>query len=223
MQLYTWITVRTLLSRVDVLLEHTSVGTLVRIGGMITQVIFGHSLRIRMKPSEDVSHIGEASSTTTAKSSGSSVKCKATAADDEKGDNLVGKINSLVAVNQDNISMVAFWLYFSSSDVAVMIACLPLPGWVAKRIQSIQETAMKNTDARMQTATGMLGVFRMIKLFGWEQKIEDWIWLALIRLDEELNLKWNKSRELATLATHILDHVIPLFQMVATMWCTHWS
>ncbi|VDB89909.1 unnamed protein product [Peniophora sp. CBMAI 1063] len=246
MQLYTWITT----------------ATLVRIEGMITQLIFEHSLRIRMKaevsgstpaPSaaptpdtaslagdadtvvgEDVSHIGEASSTTVAESSGSSDKeSKAAAADEEKGDNLVGKINNLVAVDLDNIvdgrdlallfvftpvSIAAsvYFLYLvlgwsAFVGVAVMIACLPLPGWVAKLIQSIQETAMKKTDARVQTVTEMLGVLRMIKLFGWEQKIADR--LALKR-DEEL--KWIKSRELATLATDILNHVIPLFQMVAT-------
>ena len=44
--------------------------------------------------------------------------------------------------------------------VAVMLACLPLPGWVAKLIQSIQETAMKKTDARVQTVTeSMLSLF----------------------------------------------------------------
>ena len=46
----------------------------------------------------------------------------------------------------------------------------------------------------------MLGVLRMIKLFGWEQKIADRL---AVKRDEEL--KWIKSRELATLATDILN------------------
>ncbi|KZV64704.1 hypothetical protein PENSPDRAFT_656364 [Peniophora sp. CONT] len=246
-QLYIWITT----------------ATLVRIEGIITQLIFEHALRIRMKaevsgstpaPSiaptpdtaslagdadtvvgEDVSHAGEASSTTAVtEASVPGVKdLKAAETDKDKGGNLVGKINNLVAVDLDNIvdgrdvvllfvftpvsiAISVYFLYLvlgwsAFVGVVVMIACLPLPGWVAKLIQSIQETAMKKTDARVQTVTEMLGVLRMIKLFGWEQKIADRL---AVKRDEEL--KWIKSRELATLATDILNHVIPLFQMVAT-------
>ncbi|KZV64708.1 P-loop containing nucleoside triphosphate hydrolase protein [Peniophora sp. CONT] len=244
MQLYTWITT----------------ASLVRVEGMITQLIFEHALRIRMKaeipastpaPSaaptpdtasladetdtvvgEDASHAGDASSTT-AVTEGSAKTLKAAETDKDKGGNLVGKINNLVAVDLENIvdgrdlallfiftpASIAASVYFlylvlgwsAFVGVAVMIACLPLPGWVAKLIQDIQETAMKKTDARVQTVTETLDVLRMIKLFGWEQKIADRL---AVKRDEEL--KWIKSRELATLTTDVLNHTIPFLQMVAT-------
>jgi hypothetical protein len=37
--------------------------------------------------------------------------------------------------------------------LAVMIACLPIPGYVAKWIQDVQVAQMKKTDARVQAVS----------------------------------------------------------------------
>lgn len=57
--------------------------------------------------------------------------------------------------------------------MVVIIVCLPLPGYLAKLLHGAQQTLMRRTDARVQTVTDMMGVVRMIKLFGWEGKIAE--------------------------------------------------
>ena len=45
------------------------------------------------------------------------------------------------------------YLHFTHSamvGLAVMVACLPLPGYVAKLSQDVQVARMKKTDARVQ-------------------------------------------------------------------------
>ena len=77
-----------------------------------------------------------------------------------------------------------------------MIACLPIPGYLARKQQEVQTTLMKKTDARVQAATEMMGVIRMIKMFGWERRIAERIaykraeelhWLRRSGLVELLN------------------------------------
>ncbi|KAF8194617.1 hypothetical protein BJ912DRAFT_1087135 [Pholiota molesta] len=48
---------------------------------------------------------------------------------------------------------------------------LPIPGYIAKRTQDVQQMRMKMADARIQDVTEAVNVLRMIKLFGWEGKI----------------------------------------------------
>jgi hypothetical protein len=37
--------------------------------------------------------------------------------------------------------------------MAVMALCFPIPGYIASKIQNLQQQAMKKTDARVQTVT----------------------------------------------------------------------
>ena len=55
--------------------------------------------------------------------------------------------------------------------VACTVACLPIPGLLAKRMQRIYGVLAAKADARVQTVTEVLNVIRMIKLFGWEPRI----------------------------------------------------
>ena len=75
------------------------------------------------------------------------------------------------------LSMSAYLelIAFDSTFVglAVMIACLPIPGYLARKQQEVQRTLMKKTDARVQAATEMMGVIRMIKMFGWERRMSE--------------------------------------------------
>ena len=92
--------------------------------------------------------------------------------------------------------MQCYWINESSAIVglAVMIVCLPLPGYVMKFIQRVQVTRMKKTDARVQAATEMMGVLRMIKMFGWEGKIAER--LSAKRAEE---LRWLRFSEMIDL------------------------
>ena len=86
-----------------------------------------------------------------------------------------------------------------------MILLFPLPGYVARLIQDVQVNRLKKTDARVQTVSESLyppsphlyarlkcwfqamNVLRMLKLFGWERKMNDRI---AEKRDEELLYIW---------------------------------
>ncbi|KZV76920.1 multidrug resistance-associated ABC transporter [Peniophora sp. CONT] len=249
----------------------TTTGSLVRAQAIITQLVFEHSLRIRMKaetaastpsPSTAVTpdtasladtavgtegteggHSTEGTEQTLLPSSASVTsstsgkgKGKAKDEDDDKKDkdgNLVGKINNLVATDLENIvegrdflllvlysplqcAICVYFLYLllgwsSFVGMGIMVVCFPLPGWIASKMQAIQKTAMKKTDARVQNVTEMMSVLRMVKLFGWETKMAD---MLAKKRDEEL--EWIMSKELVGLANNVVNYFIPILQMIGT-------
>ncbi|KAH7883936.1 hypothetical protein F5I97DRAFT_2075294 [Phlebopus sp. FC_14] len=154
-------------------------------------------------------------------------------------DNLVGKINNLVTTDLGNITdgrdflfkqalilplvpyvplQVGLCVWFLYSilgwsafvGLAVMIVLFPLPGLVAKKIQTVQMEKMRKTDARVQTVTETMNVLRMIKLFGWEQKME-----ARISEKREAELEWTWKFKLLDLVNNNLNFIIPLLTMLA--------
>ncbi|KZV64707.1 P-loop containing nucleoside triphosphate hydrolase protein [Peniophora sp. CONT] len=151
----------------------------------------------------------------------------------EERDNSVGKINNLVTTDLQSIVIgrdfimtivylpvtVAVSLYFlyrilgwsTFVGMAIMIACLPVPGYLVKKLQDVQRILMEKTDARVQSATEMMGVLRMIKMFGWEGKIAER--LSAKRTEE---LHWLRSSVLIDLASDGVTLFMPVFQMVAT-------
>ncbi|KZT06271.1 P-loop containing nucleoside triphosphate hydrolase protein [Laetiporus sulphureus 93-53] len=154
-------------------------------------------------------------------------------ADGTKGGNLVGKINNLVTTDLDNIIhgrdflfivveipiqlCLCVWFLYSIlgwsafTGMAVMVLMFPLPGYVAKIIQSIQQEKMKKTDARVQDVTETMNVIRMVKLFGWEPRVVEKI---LDKREEELSYQW--KYRLYGMINAILNHVIPFITMIVT-------
>lgn len=51
----------------------------------------------------------------------------------------------------------------------------------------------------------------MVKLFGWEHKVDD---LLAEKRDEEL--RWVRVREIAQLTINLVNYTIPLAQMIST-------
>ena len=80
-----------------------------------------------------------------------------------------------------------------------MIICLPVPGFLTRLLQNIQKSLMRKTDARVETATEMMSVIRMIKMFGWENKIAERL---EIRRTEELH--WLRYSELVYLGNNLV-------------------
>ena len=78
--------------------------------------------------------------------------------------------------------------------VACTVACLPIPGLLAKRMQRIYGVLAIKADARVQIVTEVLNVIRMIKMFGWEQRMAGRI--ADKRAEE---LYWLRQSELVGL------------------------
>jgi ABC-type multidrug transport system fused ATPase/permease subunit len=250
----------------------------VLVEGIITQLIFDHALRVRMKAevadgpatpgasvatTPDTASIAETSNTAdesgdetlgASQATGSSAtaatvaggpavagKVAASTAEPEKSyadgsskaDNLVGKINNLVTTDLGNLvdgrdflfivlyaplefGLAVYFLYAflgwsAFVGLAVMLILFPIPGYLAKKIQDVQVQRMKKTDARVQTVTETMSVLRMIKLFGWEKKInvqlED-------KREEELKLVW--KRKILDMINNNINYVLPLTHMVAT-------
>ncbi|KAF9229723.1 P-loop containing nucleoside triphosphate hydrolase protein [Gyrodon lividus] len=147
-------------------------------------------------------------------------------------DNLVGKINNLVTTDLGNITdgrdfllvfpyiplQVGLCIWFlyrilgwsAFVGLAVMICCFPLPGVVAKKIQSAQMGKMEKTDARVQTVTETMNVLRMVKLFGWEKKMGE-------RISEkrEVELRWTWKLKLLELVNSNINNIIPVLTMMA--------
>ena len=107
-----------------------------------------------------------------------------------------------------------------------MLLSFIIPGLTAKRLSVIQKEVMSRTDARVQKVTegtcnalttstranpsAVLQVTRMVKLFGWEHKVNDMI---AIKRDEEL--RWVRMREVAQLIINLVNYTIPLAQMIS--------
>ncbi|KAI0052966.1 hypothetical protein FA95DRAFT_1579668 [Auriscalpium vulgare] len=255
-------------------------GVLVRVEAIITQLVFEHALRIRMKaetPSRGTStantpdNWSEASSselesetiyepghsvedasnesgddtlrasTPSVRSSTAKGKGKAKAPDaktpepeaEKQESNLVGKINNLVSTDLSNITdgrdflllilympfqlALSIWFLYAMLGwsafvgMAVMVMLFPVPGYVAKMMQTVQQETMSKTDARVQTVTETMGVLRMIKLFGWEPKIDD-----KIAEKRDLELKCVKKRQLLNLFNGTLKYMIATFAVYVT-------
>ncbi|KAF4617372.1 hypothetical protein D9613_005686 [Agrocybe pediades] len=132
--------------------------------------------------------------------------------------NLIGKINNLVTTDLNNVTKardflmifltipvhIVFCMIFlyqvlgwsSLVGIAVMIVLLPFPGYISKVLQAAQKQRMKKTDARVQAVTETVNILRMVKLFGWEQKMserldktrqEELLWLWKLKLLDQVN------------------------------------
>ncbi|KAF7966730.1 hypothetical protein HWV62_37249 [Athelia sp. TMB] len=125
-------------------------------------------------------------------------------------ENLIGRINNLVSTDLGNITDARNWLWLilyiplqvalcmtflyrvlgwsSFVGIAMIIICFPMPGYVAKLMQSSQKKKMQTTDDRIQNVTETLGVLRMIKLFGWEGKMNE-----RLRDTRDKELHWTRK------------------------------
>ncbi|KZV63837.1 P-loop containing nucleoside triphosphate hydrolase protein [Peniophora sp. CONT] len=211
--------------------------TAVRAEAILTQLIFEHALRLRVKsetasaPDSSVAPNpdGEA---TTEQNVGSEAKGQS---GKQKDDNFVGRINNLVTTDLQSIVngrdftliivyvpvTIATSLYFlyvllgwsTFVGLGVMIASLPIPGYLAKLLHGAQQTLMKSTDARVQTVTETMSVIRMIKLFGWEGRIAER--LGTKRTEELRNFRRSQMIQLGINGVTLF---VPVFQMVSTLW-----
>ncbi|KAH7108534.1 hypothetical protein BKA62DRAFT_682512 [Auriculariales sp. MPI-PUGE-AT-0066] len=192
----------------------TTTRMLVRTESIITQLVFEHALKIRIR--EDAPQ-----------SSGDKGSTDATAS--RKSANLVGRINNLVTTDLNNfidardflfilvycplqIVFCIWFLYevlgaayvtFSQTRLLVspaMVVTFPIPGWVATKVNAISKERAKRTDARVQEVTETMNLLRMIKLFAWEPRVQErlsekreeelhWIWKTRVMTLVNMNLK----------------------------------
>ncbi|KAH7930578.1 P-loop containing nucleoside triphosphate hydrolase protein [Leucogyrophana mollusca] len=232
---------------------YTSIGARIAVHteGILTQLIFEHALRIRVKAgaqnpgvSEGDSHssddsAGDASSTEPG-DVGSRTDLSSSAKRNVEADrtppssvNFTGRINNLITTDMSNItdskdflsaaieiplqiSLCTCFLYYilgfsALVGLLVMLILFPLPGYVANRFQGIQVEQMKKTDARVQSVTESMHILRMIKLFGWENKIG-----ARVAEKRDEELLWTRRRQLLQLLSNMINFVIPIAVMLTT-------
>ncbi|KAJ6590816.1 P-loop containing nucleoside triphosphate hydrolase protein [Mycena sp. CBHHK59/15] len=146
---------------------------------------------------------------------------------------VVGRINNLVTTDLGNIVdsrdflillvyvplqlMVGIWFLHALLGWAVwvglgsIVLLTPLPGLMAKLVQSVQKERLKRTDERVQSVSEGSLVVLPVKLFGWEGKMKDRI--ADKRDDE---LRWIRKRRLLDLASSTINFLIPVITMTVT-------
>ncbi|KAJ8473273.1 hypothetical protein ONZ51_g7973 [Trametes cubensis] len=146
---------------------------------------------------------------------------------------LVGRINNLVTSDLNNIDGLGVYLVFIGVEapfgmILSMIFLYQVLGWrhVQRSLSldlslcsslyrfpvgSLDTSKVPNTDSRVQTATEMLGVIRMIKLFGWEPRIAE-------QLDKkrEEELKALRKSKLISMSIGLCNSLIPILVMLST-------
>ncbi|KAF9007748.1 P-loop containing nucleoside triphosphate hydrolase protein [Hymenopellis radicata] len=207
----------------------TAVKIIARLQALLTELVFEHSLRIRMKaavpegegskgsttPSTpDNASLSEAESTldggastsngdeSTAEKEGA----KKASQPDSATSNLVGKINNLVSTDLENV--------VEARDFFLIVAYVPMQ--IALCIVFLHtildgENRLKKTDARVQSVTEIMNVLRMVKLFGWETRMDE-----RITSKREDEMVWIKYRQLLDLLNEIVNFIIPVITMIAT-------
>ncbi|KIJ38948.1 hypothetical protein M422DRAFT_175814, partial [Sphaerobolus stellatus SS14] len=196
---------------------------LVRGTALLTQLIFEHSLRIRM--TAEVEKDG--------KGKGKDDDAKESEKSKKADTHLTGKVNNLITSDLQQIGqgrnflaivitvpiqliLCVVWLYqvlgwSSFVGLATIIVLFPLPGWIAKKTQSISRNKMKKSDARVQEVTEAVNVIRMIKLFGWEGEVN-----RRITEKREEELKWIWYMKIILTLALISSVLITNLTMIAT-------
>ncbi|KAJ7919496.1 hypothetical protein B0H13DRAFT_2430321 [Mycena leptocephala] len=245
-----------------------SMRILVQVEGLLTELIFEHALRVRVKAqnpdadfAEDVPASDDASSTdgtlnaTDENSDTSSETAQGAASTTSKDPKHpssaqaasssvdVGRISNLVTTDLRNVTNMSDFLlllfympvtivfcvvflyiilgWSSFVGMATMIILFPISGFAAQILQVIQKGRIKAADARIGTIQETMNILRMMKLFGWEEKM-----LARVNAKREEELHWIWKREIfETLAnaqfyTHRdnVGHLYHLCQYSLVVW-----
>ncbi|KAH8086617.1 hypothetical protein BXZ70DRAFT_1067776 [Cristinia sonorae] len=166
-------------------------------------------------------------------SSSASTKVDKGKIDDSKKINLSGKLNTLATADMESLvdgrDFLFIVLYIPSQlilcvlflykllgwssfvGLAITAMMFPIPGLIASHIQKTQMKKMKTTEARVQSITEIMNVIRMIKLFGWEPKVNEQI--ADKREEELTHIRMFMILDLLNRTTNFL---IPCVTMAVT-------
>ncbi|KAI0656583.1 multidrug resistance-associated ABC transporter [Cubamyces menziesii] len=204
----------------------------VRTEAIVTELLFQHALRIRVKSEasgedlrDEPASAGAGDGDATSEPAGK---------EKPKDGFLVGKLNNLItsdlaSVTEGNREWLR--LFFQSPTrigiaiafmysvlgwsalvgLATLLALLPFPGYLSAWIQSFQKGMMSTTDARVQIINEVLNVIRMIKLFGWEPRVA-----AQIEERRLAELKFLSKTRWLEILNNLFNYVIPLITMVVT-------
>ncbi|KAI0782154.1 P-loop containing nucleoside triphosphate hydrolase protein [Abortiporus biennis] len=178
---------------------------------ILTQLIFDHALRIRVKPEVSETENNNVNAAT------------------PNSKNLVGRINNLVTADLNAMSngqsfmfllfsipfqiITGIWALYIilgwSAFVGLgwMLLLAPIPAYISKVLRGVYVS-----DARVQVVTEAMNVIRMIKLFGWEKKMSD-------KIDEtrQDQLTFLRKIRILELFSTVVSVTIPITTMVITL------
>ncbi|GJE99674.1 multidrug resistance-associated ABC transporter [Phanerochaete sordida] len=226
---WVWICVITIGPIGDTLLKELSLffstRSLIRVEAILTTLIFDHALRLRVKAEVDAKP--EQTDASTGQKSGEQPKAR------EKAASVTGKLMNMATSDMNNITggrnflslfigtplgiISSMWFLYalfgwsSLVGLAVMLILFFVPGRITAAMSVAQKEKMKATDSRVQLVTESLGVLRMIKLFGWETRVEQ-----EVAVKRESELKWVWRSIILSLSTFNFNRMIPLIQMIVT-------
>ncbi|KAJ6561237.1 hypothetical protein DFH09DRAFT_1160834 [Mycena vulgaris] len=193
---------------------------LVRAEAIITELVFAHSFRIRIKAETTETQATVAGSARAATPS-------------EAQGSLVGRINNLITIDSKHIvesrdfsyllvfmpTQIALCIWFLYSilgwaawvALASIVLLVPVPGYVARLVQGVQRERLKRTDQRVQSVSEGEDVFG-VKLFGWEGKMAN-------RIGEkrDAELVWMRKRRLWDLFSSLVNFLVPVVTMTVIM------
>ncbi|KIK54607.1 hypothetical protein GYMLUDRAFT_48525 [Collybiopsis luxurians FD-317 M1] len=192
----------------------------VQLEALLTQLIFEHALRIRVKADPpNAQSNSNVSSTSSGKIPGKkSLKTKSQA----------GLIHNLVTTDLYNISELRNWilifvqrpLEFAFSIVFLsrildlgstlvgigsMILLAPIPAKVINVGRKLFRERMRKTDSRVEIFSDVMAVLRMIKLFGWEAKMSQRV--DEIRGEELIVVR---KRKVYQMFSELVNYTVPL-------------
>ncbi|KAF9014580.1 P-loop containing nucleoside triphosphate hydrolase protein [Hymenopellis radicata] len=194
---------------------HIATRILVSIEGILIQLMFEHSLRVRLHydPSDN-SEQGQRKTKSESK-------------------NLVGRINTLATTDLANVlNPSTYWItvmflpvqiilciiflyvivgWSALVGLAVLLVGTPLLNYLAKQMKGARVAVMKQIDARVQKVSEVMSILRMIKFFGWEHEVQ-----TQIGEKRQEELRYLKRSKMLDLITANLDLLIPVLSMLAT-------
>ncbi|KAF9013105.1 hypothetical protein BDQ17DRAFT_1342742 [Cyathus striatus] len=143
---------------------------IVRIESLVTQLVFEHSLRIRVKAETSGAEL--ATDASQSEDTGTQGEVQQVAKKEvPRTDNLVGKLNNLVTSDMSSL--------YGAKDFLLVVLYVPLQiaagiFFLYKSLDgTLSKEKMKLTDARVQSVTETVNVLRMVKMFAWESKMSD--------------------------------------------------
>ncbi|PPR04710.1 hypothetical protein CVT24_011832 [Panaeolus cyanescens] len=191
-----------------------------KLKAVVTELVFEHSLRVRLTADSG-------STNGSNDSSGDEDKQK------KSTGNLIGRINNAVTMDVNNVLqgtgfasyaivnpinlVICLALLYQilgwSASVAVVLTLLhaPFSGYIGSFLQSYETTKLEKTDARIEKTSEAISVLRMVKLFGWERKMENLI--SETRRDE---LAWLKKLKILRQLNMMVGSTLPLLTQLAT-------
>ncbi|KAJ3791300.1 P-loop containing nucleoside triphosphate hydrolase protein, partial [Lentinula aff. detonsa] len=150
--------------------------TFVRVEALLTELVFEHAMRAQVKSDDEDGNQSEAEKSDASTSASINTLITVDLKTMEEGQHF---LVLLTFVPVQIICCIVFlykllgWSAFVG--LGLTVALVPITGIATKSLHSVQEDKMKKTDSRVQVFTDVVNVLRMVKLFGWEEKMSETI------------------------------------------------